>query len=77
VPLPDDLPVQVCRLADQTFEGSSRDVPAPVLEILDRRYVLFVSTIVQRKNHALAEAWRQLWERLCPDPYLVLVGRVA
>jgi glycosyltransferase involved in cell wall biosynthesis len=76
VPLPDDLPVQVCRLADQTFEGSSRDVPAPVLEILDRRYVLFVSTIVPRKNHKLlVEAWRQLWERLGPStPYLVLVG---
>lgn len=43
-------------------------------------YVLFVSTIEVRKNHALAfHAWRRLLDELAPDqvPTLVFAGRVG
>lgn len=46
----------------------------------DRPYILFVSTIEVRKNHALLfRVWRRLLETMPPEqvPYLVFAGKVA
>lgn len=50
---------------------------AEVSEIIQNRYVLYVSTIEVRKNHTLLfRAWKKLQERLGADtPRLVFVGR--
>lgn len=52
----------------------ARAMPAP------NSYVLFVSTIEARKNHALAfRVWRRLLEEMPPDrvPTLVFAGRIG
>ncbi len=76
VRLPADLPMQVCRLADMLTVAPTDDVPAQIADIVQRRYVLFVSTMIPRKNHALlVQAWRQLWRRFGEStPYLLFVG---
>ena len=62
--------------------GFSHAAPAPTLPagLAPGGYVLFVSTIEARKNHALAfRAWRRLLAELGPDrvPTLVFAGRVG
>jgi glycosyltransferase involved in cell wall biosynthesis len=76
VPLPEGLPIETCRLADQAFEGAPAEVSAAFSELLDKSYVLCVSTFIPRKNHKLlVEAWHLLWQRLgAATPYLLLVG---
>lgn len=76
VSLPPQLPVHTCRLADEAFADSSTAPPPATSDLLLKRYVLCVSSIVPRKNHRLLiEAWRALWGELGPStPLLVLVG---
>jgi glycosyltransferase involved in cell wall biosynthesis len=76
VALPSGLPIFTCRLGDRPSVSTSQTVPAGVAAMIERRYVLFVSTITPRKNHALlVEAWRRLWRQLgAATPYLLLVG---
>jgi glycosyltransferase involved in cell wall biosynthesis len=76
VRLPDDLPIRTCRLADRAFTSQSTDVPPEISEMLGRRYVLFVSTLIPRKNHKLlVQVWDVLWEQLgVATPYLLFVG---
>lgn len=75
VSLPADMPISTCRLGDRPFGCLSEPVPAAIREKLGRRYVLYVSTITPRKNHALlVEAWRLLEKDLgavTPDLYFV------
>ncbi len=72
----DPPPIQTCRLADQSIEHPSTRASAPVSEMLDKRYALFVSTIIPRKNHRLlVAAWDLLWHELgAATPYLLFVG---
>jgi len=76
VRLPDRLPIHLCRLADRTFGRRSGPIAASVAGMLDRSYVLFVSTIIPRKNHRLlVEAWRLLRQELGErTPDLLFVG---
>ena len=76
VALPAGLPIFTCRLGDRPSATASQTLPPSVAAMIERRYVLFVSTITPRKNHALlVEAWRRLWRELGPaTPYLLLVG---
>jgi glycosyltransferase involved in cell wall biosynthesis len=72
----DARPIQTCRLADRAIEHPSPPVPTAVSELLDKRYALFVSTIIPRKNHRLlVAAWQSLWHELgAVTPYLLFVG---
>jgi glycosyltransferase involved in cell wall biosynthesis len=76
VRLPQGMPIQACRLADEPFAGSSTPLPSAISEWLDQRYVLCVSTIIPRKNHGLLlEAWHRLWHQLgAATPYLLIAG---
>ena len=76
VPATARLPVHTCRLGDRPFARPSQDIPAAVTEMLGQRYVMFVSTLIPRKNHRLLiEAWRRLRNEFGPStPYLLLVG---
>jgi glycosyltransferase involved in cell wall biosynthesis len=76
VRLPPDLPMLACRLADTPTVAPTGDVPAQIADIVQRRYVLYVSTLIPRKNHALlVQSWRQLWRRFGEStPYLLFVG---
>ncbi len=70
------LPIAVCRLADSPQVPPGAHVPQAFTKLLEQRYVLFVSTMIPRKNHRLAlAAWRKLWSMLGEEtPWLVLVG---
>jgi glycosyltransferase involved in cell wall biosynthesis len=76
VPATSRLPVRTCRLGDQPFARTSQSVSDAVTKMLSRRYVMFVSTIIPRKNHQLlVEAWRRLrGEFGFFTPYLLFVG---
>ena len=51
-------------------------MPPAVAQWLGKRYVLFVSTIIPRKNHGLLlDAWHRLWRQMGPaTPYLLIAG---
>ncbi len=75
-----DLPVETVRLAHQlkSGEGAASKAAPQVRELLGKPFVLFVSTIEARKNHAyLVEVWRRLLEKYPAHevPELVFVGR--
>jgi glycosyltransferase involved in cell wall biosynthesis len=74
--LPADLPMQVCRLADLAPDQPPGEVSERLSSIVGQRYVMYVSTLIRRKNHALlVQAWRQLWRGWGPStPYLLFVG---
>jgi glycosyltransferase involved in cell wall biosynthesis len=74
--LPAAMPIQSCRLADEALDEPSAPVPQAIAEWLGKTYVLFVSTIIPRKNHGLLlESWHRLWQRLGAEtPYLLMVG---
>lgn len=75
VALRPDLPVEVCRLADQRIVQPT-EPPAAAQPALAQGYVMFVSTITPRKNHKLlVEAWIRLWAEFgAATPYLLFVG---
>jgi glycosyltransferase involved in cell wall biosynthesis len=73
-----DLPVIALPLAHELAPARGGSViSAKVSKLFDRPYVLFVSTIEARKNHAYAlTVWQRLLERGVPDvPDMVWVGR--
>jgi glycosyltransferase involved in cell wall biosynthesis len=76
VPATSRLPVHTCRLADRPFARTSHSVSDVVTEMLRRRYVMFVSTLIARKNHQfLIAAWRRLRGEFGPaTPDLLFVG---
>jgi glycosyltransferase involved in cell wall biosynthesis len=76
VPATSRLPVHTCRLADRPFARTSQSVSYAITEMLGRRYVMFVSTVIPRKNHQLlVEAWRRLrGEFGTSTPDLLFVG---
>lgn len=75
-------PVQAVKLAHQLEggEGFAGRASVKVQSLLDRPFVLFVSTIEPRKNHNyLFSIWQKLLERHPRDlvPDLVFVGRLG
>jgi len=76
VRLPADLPMQMCRLADLPPAQPPGEVSGRLASLVGQRYVMYVSTLIPRKNHALlVQAWRQLWRRFgASTPYLAFVG---
>jgi glycosyltransferase involved in cell wall biosynthesis len=76
VPLPQHLRIHVCRLADGLVDEVPGDLPDAISRMTGRRYVLFVSTMMARKNHKLlVEAWRRLRRELgATTPTLLFVG---
>jgi glycosyltransferase involved in cell wall biosynthesis len=76
IALPGNVPIGVCRLADAPRPAREQALPPEIADLGNRPYVMFVSTLGARKNHALlVEAWIRLFERYGEaTPYLVLVG---
>jgi glycosyltransferase involved in cell wall biosynthesis len=74
------IPVEVVPLAhllnEELPEKEGSVWTANIVELRDRRFVLSVSTIEARKNHAyLVAAWRLFLEEGLDPPDLVFVGR--
>jgi glycosyltransferase involved in cell wall biosynthesis len=77
IPLAPVRPVKLAHQLDSGESSAGRASPA-VKSLLDRPFVLFVSTIEARKNHNyLFQIWQKLLERHPQDqvPELVFVGR--
>lgn len=77
-----DLPVRAVPLATELpapGPGEASPVSPEVAAILERPYVLSVSTIEIRKNHAyMARVWQQLIaDQVEPLPDLVFVGKIG
>lgn len=76
-----DLPVEAVPLATELApqEPDGLELGEEVAEILSQRYVLSVSTIEIRKNHAfMVEVWERLIdEGVEPLPDLVFVGKIG
>jgi glycosyltransferase involved in cell wall biosynthesis len=76
---PNDLdpPMSHAYLPNFLYERQDEIGETPVSELLDRRFVVFCSTIETRKNHALLlNLWERLRQEVDPDtlPILVFVG---
>jgi glycosyltransferase involved in cell wall biosynthesis len=71
-----NLPIAYCRLADAPPAEPLGEPSPEVKAWLGKTYVLCVSSMGVRKNHALlVEAWRRLWRaRGDAIPQLILVG---
>lgn len=69
-------PLSVIKLGCQLPAMAARDAAADVAEVLEQRYILFVSTIERRKNHeTLYRAYTRLIEQGEENlPLLVFVG---
>lgn len=69
-------PLSVIKLGCQLPVMAARDAAADVAEVLEQRYILFVSTIERRKNHeTLYRAYTRLIEQGEENlPLLVFVG---
>ncbi|NPD66404.1 glycosyltransferase family 4 protein [Lichenicola cladoniae] len=74
IPVGTGFPASVAAVQDEVARVSARALPAP------GSYVLIVSTIEARKNHALMfQVWRKLARDLPPNevPTLVFAGRIG
>ncbi|MGI4747540.1 MAG: glycosyltransferase family 4 protein [Janthinobacterium lividum] len=74
IPVGTGFPASAASLQDEVSRVSAHAVPAP------GSYVLVVSTIEARKNHALMfQVWRKLAQELPPNqvPTLVFAGRIG
>lgn len=76
ISLPDTLAARVCRLGDVAEKPAAGPIGENVKTILQNRYVLFVSSIIGRKNHdLLVAAWSKMHAEMGPDtPRLICVG---
>ncbi len=74
--LPEHLAIQTCRLADAVPARPAGPHAGRLSEYLHQRYVLFVSTLIPRKNHRLlVKAWELLRARHgSATPLLLFAG---
>lgn len=76
IPATDKIPVRMCRLGDDAGASPQGPIRDEIEGILGGRYVLFVSSIIPRKNHdLLIAAWETMLAQSGGDtPQLVFVG---